>query len=501
MKYIDRLLNAITMYRLIVYGLGLVAVAGVFLSITGRLAFDPLAMVGSLALLLSSHYLTDRTLSHIWRVPRNAESWLITGLILFLIMPPPSDLADMVLLIVTGIAASAAKFLLTWKGKHIFNPAAFAAALLTLAGLYSASWWVGTSALWILTLIVGLAVVRKIRRFPLVITFIGTSLLLQFIIFAVGGKPIVEGMINAFTATPLIFLATTMLTEPATMPPRRSQQLLFGAGVAVLYTTSFSLGWFVVYPEVALLIGNVYAFIVSPRTSAILRLVDIQKISDRVYHYTFQPDRPLKYLPGQYMEWTLPGVPFDNRGNRRTFTIASSPTESTIQVGLKFYEPSSTYKYTFSRLQPGDTIHANQLAGSFTLKSHQNEKLAFIAGGIGVTPFRSMVKSIIDSGKHADIIMLYAASQADELAYMDVFREAARYGVNCIPIVTAPGDTTAWAMHTSINEQLIRTAIPDFAERRFYVSGPNTMVDTSKKLLQTLGVKRHMIATDHFSGY
>ena len=501
MKHIDRLLNAITMYRLVLYGLSLIAVVGIFLSITGRLAFDPLAMAGSLVLLLGSHYLTDRFLGYIWGVPRNAESWLITGLILFLILPPASSIADMALLVVAGMAASSAKFLLTWKGKHIFNPAAFAAAFLTLTGLYSASWWVGTSALWILTLAVGLAVVRKIRRFPLVLTFVATSLILQLIIFAVGGKPIGMGMMNTLIATPLIFLATIMLTEPATMPPRRSQQLLFGAGIAVLYTTSLSFGWFVIYPEVALLIGNVYAFIVSPRTSAILRLVDIQKISDRVYHYIFQPDRRLSYTPGQYMEWTLPGVPFDNRGNRRSFTIASSPTESTIQVGLKFYEPSSAYKYTFSQLQPGDVIHANQLAGSFTLRSHEHEKLAFIAGGIGVTPFRSMVKYIIDNNLQTDVIMLYAAAQADELAYMDIFRDAAANGVNCIPIVTAPNDTTSWAVHASLDEKLIRAVIPDFAERRFYISGPNAMVDASKKYLKNLGVPRTMIMTDHFSGY
>lgn len=501
MKYVDRLLNAITMYRLVVYGLGVIVVAGIFLSITGRLAFDPLAMAGSLALLLGSHYLTDRMLSYVWRIPRNAESWLITGLILFLILPPPRDLADMALLIVAGMAASVAKFLVTWKGRHIFNPAAFAAALLTLTGLYSASWWVGTSALWILTCVVGLAVVRKIRRFPLVITFIGTSLLLQLIIFVVGGKPVADGMVNAFTATPLIFLATIMLTEPATMPPRWSQQLLFGAGVAILYTTSLSFGWFVIYPEVALLIGNLYAFIISPRTSTILRLVSIEKISERIYNYVFQPDRPLAYTSGQYMEWTLPGVPFDNRGNRRTFTIASSPTEETIQVGLKFYEPSSTYKYAFSRLKPGDIIHANQLAGSFTLNGHEREKLAFIAGGIGVTPFRSIVKYLIDTNAQVDIIMLYAAGQVDELAYMELFREAAKHGINCIPIITSPGDTTSWAVHAPLDEQLIGATIPDFAERRFYISGPNAMVDASKKHLQALGVKRHLIATDHFSGY
>jgi ferredoxin-NADP reductase len=93
------------------------------------------------------------------------------------------------------------------------------------------------------------------------------------------------------------------------------------------------------------------------------------------------PDRQFKFLPGQYMEWTLAGVPFDSRGNRRTLTIASSPTEREVHLGLKYYNPPSMYKYTFSKLKPGDWLYASQIAGNFTLNGNERKKLAFIAGG------------------------------------------------------------------------------------------------------------------------
>ena len=501
MKYIDRFLNAITMYRLVVYGLLAMVACALPLTITGRLPFGPVALLGSIAILLVSHFVADYIFGKLWHVPRNAESWLITGLILGLIIPPASSLSDVLFLVAAGILASASKFLLTRNGSHVFNPAAFAAAILTLTATLPASWWVGNSALWPIVLLIGLAIVRKIRHASLVLTFFIVSLGLQALLFAIAGKPVLDGLINAFTASPLIFLATIMLTEPATMPPRKNEQLVFGAGVAVLYTTALSIGPLVIYPEVALLLGNLYVLAITSRRSVALRLTDVMNISDRVTHYTFTPDQPLRYLPGQYMEWTLPGVPFDSRGNRRTFTIASSPTESTIQVGIKYYEPSSAYKTTLRALQPGAIIHASQLAGSFTMHGHETEKLAFIAGGIGVTPFRSMIKYVVNTKQPHDIVLLYVVSKAEELAYSDVFSEAAAYGVKLIPIVTDTTDTTPGVVHASLTTDVLSQVIPDLNNRRIYISGPNAMVDATREHLRTLGVPRHMITTDHFSGY
>lgn len=501
MRQVDRLLNSITMYRLVVYGLMVLATLGIMLAATGRLAFSPLQMLVSLGILLVSHYATDYTLGRIWQVPRNSESWLITALILFLILQPAASAGDSLFLAVAGILASASKFLLAWKGKHIFNPAAFAAAALSLTGLLPTAWWIGSSALWVPTLLIGLAVVRKIRRFPLFLSFILTSSLLQAAVFAGTGRPVILGMENALIASPLIFLATIMLTEPATMPPRRNQQIIFGAGVGILYAIPITIGPLSISSEASLLIGNLYAFFVSPKSRVRLQLKEIQKISDRVYNYTFQPDRPLTYLPGQYMQYTLAGVPFDNRGNRRTFTIASSPTEDTLQVGLKYYDPTSMYKYAFSRLQPGATIYASQLAGNFTLKGNEHKKLACVAGGIGITPFRSMVKYLIDTNTQADIVILYAVSDPNELAYRELFEQGAPYGITLVPVITDLSATAGGSIRANLDAALIKKVVPDYRERLFYISGPNAMVDTTKRHLHQLGVTRRNIRTDYFSGY
>lgn len=500
MKLLDAFLNRITMYRLLTYGLASISFIAILFAIIGRLPMDPLHMIFSLGILMAACLMTEYIMAKIWSRPFNMESWLITAFIIFLIFPMANTILGAATLGIAGGVSSASKYLISWHGKHIFNPAAFAVGLVGILNIETASWWVGNSALWPFTLVFGLLVVRKIRRFPLLITFATVAIVLQVVTFAVTGVPVMANLQSVLVASPLIFLGTIMLTEPATMPPRRSMQVLFAALVAVLYVESWKIGPVVIYAEVALLIGNIFAFIVSPKFKMSLRLQEVQKISDRVYNFVFAPQMKFAFQAGQFMEWTLPHVQFDSRGNRRSFTIASSPTESTVQLGVKFYNPSSSYKYGLSQMKIGDEIYVSQLAGNFTMSGRNNKKLAFIAGGIGITPFRSMVKYIIDSKKQVNIVLIYLVGSADEIAYESLFKEAAQYGVTYIPIATNM-NTSDLYRHAQLDELLLSELIPDNLERTFYISGPNVMVDSTKHHLKALGVSRRFIKTDHFSGY
>jgi ferredoxin-NADP reductase/Na+-translocating ferredoxin:NAD+ oxidoreductase RnfD subunit len=501
MKFLDKLLSSITMYRLVVYVLAVLATAGIGASLLGHLSTSPTSMVISLLLLLVSAYLADRGLARYLDIPSNDQSWLITALILFLIIHPATSLVSGLALAVGGAISSASKFVLARRGKHLFNPAALAAVVLGLTGLQPTTWWIGSALFWPTTLLLGLLVVRKIRRFPLWFSFVTTSLLVQIVQIAVQHHGTLPSLQHALFSSPLIFLSTIMLTEPATMPPRRNEQVVFGALVGLLYATGLHLGPLVIYPEVALLIGNIYAYVLSPKFRLRLQLKAVHQISDRVFDYAFQPDHQVSFTPGQYMEWTLAGVPYDSRGNRRTFTIASSPTEDLVHVGIKFYEPASMFKARFAQLRPGDLIYASQLAGNFTLGADACVKVALIAGGIGITPFRSMIKYLTDANIARDVIVLYAVSDPQEFAYVKELREAAKVGVKTMLVVTRPGYSRPPVISAKLSAQLIARTIPDFSERRFLVSGPSVMVDATKEYLKDLDISSSQVMTDHFSGY
>jgi ferredoxin-NADP reductase len=487
MNAIDRLLNRFTMYRLVVYALISYCLLAFFWALAGRLSYGLGELGGSLAVLLAVNYAASKVFGYLWRVPTNAESWLITALILFLIVQPAHSVSGYLMLVAAGLVAMSGKFILAIRGRHIFNPAALAAAVLSLTAIQPAIWWVGSSNFWPLTLLFGLAVVRKTRRFSLLFAFVLVSLTAQIYLILSHHYTFGTMLKHDLISSPLIFLATIMLTEPATMPPRRSQQLTFGAAVGLLYATAWHVGSLYIYPEVALLLGNIYAFILMPKAGVRLELARINHISDRVADYVFRPSRPLPFTAGQYMEWTLPGVPFDSRGNRRSFTIASSPNEPEVHLGVKFYDPSSAFKARLGKMQPGDAIYGGQIRGDFTLQGNQNKKLAWIAGGIGITPFRSMAQSMIDQKLQADIVLLYVVSDKSELAYDDIFAAARQHGLQVVPLATR------------LDAATIADTVPDYKDRLFYISGPSAMVDATQAQLSSLGV--HQIKTDHFAGY
>jgi ferredoxin-NADP reductase len=126
----------------------------------------------------------------------------------------------------------------------------------------------------------------------------------------------------------------------------------------------------------------------------------------------------------------------------------------------------------------------------------------FIAGGIGITPFRSMLKYLVDTGQRRDIILFYGLSDPAELCYQDVWVAAQAVGARVIPILGPAAPPPTWTGRTGFLDAAILTAdAPDFRDRRVYISGPNVMVDTYRDLLIDLGVSRAHIVTDYFSGY
>ena len=166
---------------------------------------------------------------------------------------------------------------------------------------------------------------------------------------------------------------------------------------------------------------------------------------------------------------------------------------------MKFYEASSAFKRALASMQPGDTIFASELAGEFTLPADPKIRLAFIAGGIGVTPFRSMLRDLIDRGEARPIVMVYATERQEDIAYRDVL-DAARQklGVRTVHAVAQGAERGQY--NGRIDERLLRPP-SRLHERIFYVSGPQAMVRAIRKTLRDMGVSRQRIKVDFFPGF
>ena len=504
---VDNFLNSITMYRLILYALSAMTIFSVLVAYAGYLPFSGSELLLSVLALLVACLASNRIVALVLKAPTNVESDSITALILFFVMTPAVRLAALPQLAAVGVIAMATKYLFAWRKKHILNPAAAGAVLAGFTGLGASSWWISLGPLLPISLVLGLLIVRKLRRFCMFFVFVAVSLVsvtaYSFFSGTLSANWFIDIPLQVFTVWPLFFFGTIMLTEPQTTPPTANTRMVYGALVGVLFGAPLHVGSLYLTSELSLVLGNLYSFFVSSKQRLFLTLVEKKKLAPAIYELVFSPDRTPAFLPGQFLEWTLSHAHPDERGNRRYFTIASSPTERYLRIGVKIIDASSSYKKALLAFWEKGSLVAGQLGGDFVLPRDTGEKLVFIAGGIGVTPFRSMVKYMIDRKQMRDIVLFYTCVDVSEFVYRDLLEEGEEYGLKTVYVLTKkeapPVDFKGRVGF--INKEMILSEVADIAERTYYLSGPPAMVKAYHGLLRSLHIGRRRIKTDYFPGY
>ena len=499
---IDRFIDRTTMYRLVLWYLLLLLGAALLLGALHVIPVNPVALALSAVLVITGGWIANQIFARIFGAIPNIESVYITGLIIVLIMDPAplGDLSAACAIVFASAWAMASKFILSLRRRHIFNPAALGVALPALLLDHPATWWV-SGQLWPMPIVLigGVLIIRKLRRLDLVLAFAVANLAVSVLTGNLADAP--ASIKFALLDSPFFFFAFVMLTEPLTAPQGKFWRVVYGALVGALASPNTVIAGYYFTPEVALLVGNLLTLLVSPQGRVILTLERIEQAAAGVYDYVFRPDRNLAFAPGQYLEWTLPLASSDSRGNRRYFTIASAPVDDTVRLGVKFAPNGSAFKRGLAQLRPGDQVVASQLAGSFTLPRNKQRKLVFIAGGIGITPFRSMLDNLLERGEARPITVLYGNNRIDEIAYADILKQAREeLGIPTYYAVRDGSGATPDMTVGLVDEAMIRHRVPDFAERTFYVSGPQGMVSATREVLLRMGIPRRRIKTDFFPG-
>jgi ferredoxin-NADP reductase/Na+-translocating ferredoxin:NAD+ oxidoreductase RnfD subunit len=504
-KFIDSQLNRLTTYLFVTVSLILILISALILSVFHELPQSAGAIIASILVLTIICCLVNRLCSIIWHVNTNKESWLITALILALIIPPTTlSLHYLFLIAIAGLTAMLSKYVLVFRRHHLFNPAAIAMLILGITKILPATWWVGSPALFVPVLIIGLLVLRKIRHFQLFTVYIVMAIVMAFFAGLDRSQQASYILHTALLSSPLIFFGTIMLTEPETLPASNWQQLIYAFIAGILFSSQLRLGSVSTTPELVLIVVNIYSIFVSPKRTIPLKLKSFEEISPYTYQASFISDGLLNFKAGQYATINLKHPHSDARGVRRSFSIASAPGSNELVIAYKIpvKDRASTFKKALAGLHEGDSISASSIAGTFTLPDDQKQKLVFIAGGIGITPFLSMLKELVIKKQNRDVILFYFISDENELNFVNSFNAARSYGLKLIPVFSSP-DAKAYspALRGRLNEADIKKAVPDFSERDFFISGPPVFVDAYKSMLAKLAISRRRIQTDHFSGY
>lgn len=498
---VEERLGRVTMYRLLTLGLAALAVCALVLSLAGRLFVEPLPILVSAVVAVAVSVASAWGLAAAFRTRPHTESAVITGLILLFLFWPALEARSLGTLALAAVLANASKYLLAWRGRHVLNPAAAGALLAGLTGWDATTWWVADRWLLVPVLLLTLVVVVRTRRYALVGTFVAVAVLAVTLRQVVEGAAVTGALSTAFVSYPILFLGGVMLTEPLTLPPRRWQQLVEAGVVGALLAVSYHVGPLYSTPEAALVVGNLLAFAWGQRGAVRLTLTRQTRLTPRTVELAFRADRPVRYVPGQYVELTVPHPRPDARGSRRVFSVSSAPAAGELTVALTVPERASTFKRALVALPVGSRVRATGLGGDFVLPADPARPLLLVAGGIGITPFAAQLAAAASVGERRDVVLLYSVSDHADLAYADAARAAGARVLVLSPTPQLDGLPDGWRHLGArrLSAEVLTDAVPDLDQRDAYVSGPPAMVDDTRALLRRAGVRR--VRTDAFSGY
>lgn len=203
------------------------------------------------------------------------------------------------------------------------------------------------------------------------------------------------------------------------------------------------------------------------------------------------------YKPGQYVMVELDVQDVEN-GNTRPLSIASSPTEDFLLFSTKISQ--TPFKQKFNSLRIGDKIKIKGPMGIFILNEGAKE-IIFLGGGIGITPFRDMIKYASDKKLNVKLTLIYSNRTADDICYKDEWPIFEKQNHNLKVVHTITDDVSWQGKKGRINEAMIKEFCSDLNNTLFYICGPPGMVDGLSSLLKTINVPQQNIKVEKFAGY
>lgn len=240
-----------------------------------------------------------------------------------------------------------------------------------------------------------------------------------------------------------------------------------------------------------------------------LKLVDKKKVAKGTKSFFFETKEKINYSPGQFFYFTIPEGKMkrkDPRGNTHHFTLFLSPTEGDFIACTTRMRDESNYKKSLDALEIGTEIEGEGPSGTFILDEDEKGPHVLIAGGIGITPFRSHIKYNVDKElKDIDIHLIYANSMPEDIAFREEFEKWAKENDNITVDMTCsrPDESKEdWNGLTGrVDEKMLKKLVENLSEPTYWLCGPPGMVEAMEKLLGSLKITSNKIRSEKFTGY
>jgi ferredoxin-NADP reductase len=207
------------------------------------------------------------------------------------------------------------------------------------------------------------------------------------------------------------------------------------------------------------------------------------------------------YRPGAYFWVELPDRGHDDeKGLRRHISLVTSPTEHGV-VGLATRLRDTAFKRTLAELEVGDEVQVEEPKGSFLLPEETDVEYVFVAGGIGITVFRSMLRYIADSGEPYRVTLVYSNRDRSSTPFLDELAELEQR-IPRLRVVLTMTDDEAWeGERRRVDPAMLADVLGGLDGRTFLVAGPPAMAEGVADSLREAGVPEERVRADRFSGY
>lgn len=208
------------------------------------------------------------------------------------------------------------------------------------------------------------------------------------------------------------------------------------------------------------------------------------------------------FTPGQYFWVTLLDPPYeDEKGPRRHITVVTSPNERGV-LGLATRVRNSAFKRSLAELPVGAEVDVEEPKGSFLLPEDTEQPYVFIAGGIGITVFRSMLRYIAEERLAHRVTLVYSNRDRESTAFLDELQELER-AIPDLRLVLTMTDDAEWDGETRrIDADVLRDHLDgELGSFTYLVAGPPPMVEAMETMLREAGVPDDQVRPERFSGY
>ncbi|HLJ28120.1 MAG TPA: FAD-dependent oxidoreductase [Candidatus Angelobacter sp.] len=234
------------------------------------------------------------------------------------------------------------------------------------------------------------------------------------------------------------------------------------------------------------------------------QLKEKEYVAEGTMAFHFEKPAGFQFRPGQYLDVTLLNPPeTDAEGNIRSFSIASSPAEVDLMLATRMRD--TAFKRVLRTLPFQAELQLEGPMGSFTLHKNASKPAVFLAGGIGITPFSSILRQAASDKLLQDLYLFYSNRRPEDAAFLKILQQLEKDNPNFhfIPSMTEMDKSQqTWSGETGfINKEMLAKYLPSLLGPIYYSAGPPTMVTAMREMLMTAGVDEDDIRAEEFAGY